>query len=55
VAGKLIQVAVLAIRSRKTVRELVDQLFFYLTLVEAMKLTAQTFDKNVKQLSCCPG
>lgn len=55
VAGKLIQVAVLAIRSRVTVRELADQLFSYLTLVEALKLAAQTFDKDVKQLSCCAG
>jgi hypothetical protein len=34
-AGELIQTAVLAIRNRMTVQELADQLFPYLTMVEA--------------------
>ncbi|TCT10243.1 mercuric reductase [Paralcaligenes ureilyticus] len=54
-AGELIQTAVLAIRNRMTVQELADQLFPYLTMVEGLKLAAQTFTKNVKQLSCCAG
>ena len=54
-AGELIQTAVLAIRNRMTVRELADQLFPYLTMVEGLKLAAQTFNKDVKQLSCCAG
>ena len=54
-AGELIQAAVLAIRNRMTVRELADQLFPYLTMVEGLKLAAQTFTKDVKQLSCCAG
>ena len=54
-AGELIQTAVLAIRNRMTVRELADQLFPYLTMVEGLKLAAQTFTKDVKQLSCCAG
>ncbi len=54
-AGELIQTAVLAIRNRMTVRELADQLFPYLTMVEGLKLAAQTFSKDVKQLSCCAG
>ncbi|MDV5388612.1 MULTISPECIES: mercury(II) reductase [Pseudomonas] len=54
-AGELIQTAVLAIRNRMTVQELADQLFPYLTMVEGLKLAAQTFSKNVKQLSCCAG
>ena len=54
-AGELIQTAVLAIRSRMTVQELADQLFPYLTMVEGLKLVAQTFSKDVKQLSCCAG
>ncbi len=37
------------------VRELADQLFPYLTMVEGLKLAAQTFSKDVKQLSCCAG
>ena len=54
-AGELIQTAVLAIRTRMTVQELADQLFPYLTMVEGLKLAAQTFSKDVKQLSCCAG
>ncbi|KRT56660.1 Pyridine nucleotide-disulfide oxidoreductase, dimerization domain, partial [endosymbiont of Ridgeia piscesae] len=54
-AGEMIQTAVLAIRNRMTVQALADQLFPYLTLVEGLKLCAQTFSKDVKQLSCCAG
>ena len=54
-AGELIQTAAMAIRARMTVRELGEQLFPYLTMVEALKLCAQTFTKDVKQLSCCAG
>jgi len=54
-AGELIQTAALAIRNRMTVSELADQLFPYLTMVEGLKLAAQTFSKDVKQLSCCAG
>lgn len=53
--GELIQTAALAIRARMTVQELGDQLFPYLTMVEGLKLAAQTFSKDVKQLSCCAG
>ncbi len=52
-AGEMIQTAVLAIRNKMTVQELADQLFPYLTMVEGLKLCAQTFFKDVKQLSCC--
>ena len=54
-AGELIQTAALAIRNRMTVQELADQLFPYLTMVEGLKLAAQTFTKDVTQLSCCAG
>ncbi len=54
-AGELIQTAALAIRGRMTVSDLADQLFPYLTMVEGLKLAAQSFDKDVKQLSCCAG
>lgn len=52
-AGELIQTAVMAIRARMTVQEIGDELFPYLTMVEGLKLCAQTFTKDVKQLSCC--
>ncbi|WP_024973298.1 mercury(II) reductase [Ralstonia pickettii] len=54
-AGELIQAAALAIRARMTAQELADQMFPYLTMVEGLKLTAQTFSKDVTQLSCCAG
>ena len=52
-AGELIQAAALAIHHRMTVADLSSQLFAYLTMVEGLKLCAQTFTKDVKQLSCC--
>ncbi len=53
--GEIIQSAALAIRNRMTVTDLADQLFPYLTMVEGLKLCAQTFSKDVKRLSCCAG
>ncbi len=54
-AGEIIQAAALAIRARMTVQDLADQLFPYLTMVEGLKFAAQTFTKDVSQLSCCAG
>lgn len=54
-AGEMIQTAVLAIHNQMTIEELAGQLFPYLTMVEGIKLCAQTFSKDVKELSCCAG
>jgi mercuric reductase len=54
-AGEMIQTGAIAIRNRMTVDDLSSQLFPYLTMVEGLKLCAQTFTKDVKQLSCCAG
>lgn len=54
-AGEMIQSAALAIKAGMTVQDLADQLFPYLTMVEGLKLCAQTFFKDVTQLSCCAG
>lgn len=54
-AGEVIQTAALAIRHGMTVDELGGELFPYLTMAEGLKLCAQTFTKDVKQLSCCAG
>jgi mercuric reductase len=54
-AGEIIQTAAIAIRAGLTVHDLADQLFPYLTMVEGLKLAAQTFHKDVRQLSCCAG
>lgn len=54
-AGELIQTAVMALRARMTVQEIADELFPYLTMVEGLKLCAQTFTRDVGKLSCCAG
>ena len=54
-AGEIIQSAALAIRAGMTIEDMASQLFPYLTLVEGLKLCAQTFSKDVTQLSCCAG
>ncbi len=54
-AGEVIQSAALAIRNNMTIEELANQLFPYLTMVEGLKLCAQTFNKDISQLSCCAG
>lgn len=50
-----IQTAALAIRHRMTVQDIGETIFPYLTTVEGLKLAAQTFDKDVRMLSCCAG
>jgi pyruvate/2-oxoglutarate dehydrogenase complex dihydrolipoamide dehydrogenase (E3) component len=58
-AGDVIQTAALAIsaglRYGFTVADLRAMLFPYLTQVEGLKLAAQTFEKDISQLSCCAG
>ncbi len=54
-AGELIQTAVMSIQGGMTVQQVGDTLFPYLTMVEALKLCAQTFTRDVTQLSCCAG
>lgn len=53
--GEIIETAALAIRHRMTADDLAGELFPYLTMAEALKLCAQTFTKDVSQLSCCAG
>lgn len=50
-----IQTAALAIKFGMTVEDLGATIFPYLTTVEGLKLAAQTFNKDVKMLSCCAG
>ena len=54
-AGEVIQTAVLAMRAGLSVHDLGRMLFPYLTLSEGLKLAAQTFTRDVRQLSCCAG
>ncbi|MHB1566901.1 MAG: mercury(II) reductase [Acidiferrobacter sp.] len=53
--GEIIQTAAIAISQNMTFTQMANQLFPYLTMVEGLKLCAQTFTKDVKQLSCCAG
>ncbi|MFQ5578931.1 MAG: FAD-dependent oxidoreductase, partial [Anaerolineae bacterium] len=57
--GEIIQTAALAVKFGLeygfTVANLRDMLFPYLMQVEGLKLAAQTFEKDVAQLSCCAG
>jgi mercuric reductase len=50
-----VQTAAMAIRCGLTIDELAEMIFPYLTTVEGLKLAAQTFDRDVKMLSCCAG
>lgn len=54
-AGEVIQTAALAIQNRMKIDELASQFFPYLTMVEGLKLCAQTFNKDINELSCCAG
>ena len=47
--------AVMAMRANMTVQKLAEELFPYRTTVEGLKHCAQTFTKDVTQLSCCAG
>ncbi|MGH8571687.1 MAG: mercury(II) reductase, partial [Gammaproteobacteria bacterium] len=53
--GEIIQTAALAVHHRLTVRDLAERLFPYLTMVEGLRLCAQTFTRDVTELSCCAG
>ncbi len=52
-AGDSIQTATIAIKSEMTATDLGNMIFPCLTMVEGLKLAAQTFDKDVSKLSCC--
>jgi len=52
-AGDVIQEATLAIRFGLTVHDIIDTFHPYLTMVEGIKLTSLTFEKDVTRLSCC--
>jgi mercuric reductase len=54
-AGEVIQTAVIAMKSGYTTQKLASTIHPYLTMVEGLKLTAQTFEKDVATLSCCAG
>lgn len=52
-AGEMITEPALAIRFGLTIEDITSTFHPYLTLSEAIKLAAQTFDRDVAKLSCC--
>lgn len=52
-AGDVILAAVYAVQFGLTIDQVVDTWAPYLTMSEAFKLAAQTFDREVAHLSCC--
>lgn len=52
-AGDAILSAVYAIRAGMTVDDIANSWAPYLTMAESIKLTAQTFSRDVAKLSCC--
>jgi len=52
-AGEVIQAATLAVKFGLTIDDLTTTLFPYLTYVEALRLAAVSFDKDLSTLSCC--
>lgn len=50
-----IQTLALALKHGTTAKALAETIFPYLTTVEALKLAAQAFEKDVAKLSCCAG
>jgi mercuric reductase len=54
-AGDSIQTATLAIKQGLTVSDLAETIFPYLTTVEALKLAALGFSRDIAMLSCCAG
>jgi mercuric reductase len=52
-AAEVIQVAAMAMRFNATADDLIDQIYVYPTMAEALKLAALSFTKDVGTLSCC--
>ena len=52
-AAEVIQIAAMALRFNATADDLIDQLFVYPTMAEALKIAAISFTRDVGTLSCC--
>lgn len=52
-ASELIHTAVLAIKAKMTIDDLIDTVFVYPTFSEALKIVALSFNTDVSKLSCC--
>jgi mercuric reductase len=52
-AADIIHEAVLAVKQKLTIDDIIDTVHVFPTMSESIKLVATSFKKNVKQLSCC--
>jgi mercuric reductase len=52
-AGELIHEAILAIKHKLTIQDLIETFHVYPTLSEALRICAQGFFKDATKLSCC--
>lgn len=52
-AGELIAEAMMLIKNKNTINDVVNSLPMFPTLSEAIKLVAMSFTKDIKKLSCC--
>lgn len=52
-AADLMHEGVMIVRNRMTIDEVIDTLHIFPTLSEAIKITAQSFRRDVEKMSCC--
>ncbi|MFQ6134270.1 MAG: mercury(II) reductase [Nitrososphaerales archaeon] len=52
-AADIIQEAVLAVKFRLTIADIIDTVHVFPTMAESIKLVAQSFRKDISKLSCC--
>jgi mercuric reductase len=52
-AADLIHEAVMIVKNRMTVDDVIDTLHIFPTLSEAIKIGAQSFRRDIKKMSCC--
>lgn len=52
-AGDLIAAAMYVVRGRMTIDDVIDSVPMFPTLSEAIKIAAQSFDRDISTLSCC--
>ncbi|MDE3230386.1 MAG: FAD-dependent oxidoreductase, partial [Chloroflexota bacterium] len=52
-AAEVIQIAAMAMRFNATADDLIEQVFVYPTIAEALKIAAISFTRDVATLSCC--
>jgi mercuric reductase len=52
-AADIIQEAVLAVKYKLTIDDIIDTVHVFPTIAESIKLAATSFRKDIDQLSCC--